>query len=90
MNDRIKEEAIATIEMDELRQYTDFFVAASGGFEVGDAVFRVREIQRGGGQTPSLSPMAGRRLVIEVADSEAEDTRDRVRTAITARMFERR
>jgi len=89
MADRIKEDQIASIPTQELLRYTDFFVAGPNGYELGEPVFRVREIppETVDGQPPRV--MAVRHLVIEVPDPADEAARDRVRTAITQRFAAR-
>lgn len=89
MSDRITEEGLATIEPAKLWKYTDFFVARPGEFESGDPVFRIRQIPPGDGREPPPQVMTVRHLVVDVADPAEEATRDRIRTAITARMRER-
>ena len=89
MADRIAEAELATLEIATLWTFTDFFVAAPGGFEVGEPVFRLREIPTKSGQNQPPRAMPVRHLLIEVGEPSEETTRERIRTAITARIRER-
>jgi len=83
MDVRIKE---AELPQTELRNYTEFLLAAPAETGTGVPVYQQKVLPPFSGQFATGSAVSAARLVIEVVDPDDVATIERLRTAITEKL----